>query len=337
MTEHEDEVARLLAPLREPLPSEPLSASGRPANEASAEAMRERVLRVLRAQVMELPEAQLRRERAHKQRRVWLVAGTGGLALAAAAMLAFVDRSAPEPTASVAPNVARSADEGSVIEGAQWVSADGQSHPIVQGMLVPEGSRELRAERKTARVRTRVGAEVQLAPNTRLSVQEDAALRVLDGEVACSVPKLGSEIFSIDTPSARVVVHGTRFTVRVAGDKRERTCVRVQEGVVAVHAHRPGAQPVRLLAGDTWGCEQAPIEAAAIKPVPPRKPSQARHETRVTSRGTLDAENRLLAEALSAERENDRVRANALFRQLLERHPSSPLASEARAGLGRTR
>jgi ferric-dicitrate binding protein FerR (iron transport regulator) len=331
MIEHDDEVARLLAPLREPLPAEPLETNAR------AEAMRARVLSALRTQVMELPEAQVRRDATRKQ-RTWLATGTGGLALAAAAMLVFLERPAEKPAASTTPSVARNADEGSVIEDAQWVSADGYSHPIVQGMLVPEGSRELRAGVRAARVRTQVGAEVQLAPNTRLSVQEDAALRVLDGEVACSVPKLGKErSFSIDTPSARVVVHGTRFTVRVTGSERERTCVRVQEGVVAVHAHRAGAAPVRLLAGDAWGCDEAPAKAARPATVSRKANPAQRPSASNAARGTLDAENRLLADALSAERADDRARAHALFNELLARHPGSPLATEARAGLQRTR
>jgi TolA-binding protein len=45
----------------------------------------------------------------------------------------------------------------------------------------------------------------------------------------------------------------------------------------------------------------------------------------------------LLAEALSAERKQDRTRARQLFAELLEKHPSSPLAADAAKGLARTR
>jgi hypothetical protein len=53
--------------------------------------------------------------------------------------------------------------------------------------------------------------------------------------------------------------------------------------------------------------------------------------------GTLDEENRLLAEALRAERKQDRARAHRLFSELLRKHPASLLAVEAEAGLSRTR
>jgi hypothetical protein len=69
--------------------------------------------------------------------------------------------------------------------------------------------------------------------------------------------------------------------------------------------------------------------------------SRAAAELEATSErepaGTLDAENRLLAEALSAERKHDRARAQRLFAELLHKHPSSPLAVDAAAGLQRTR
>ena len=81
------------------------------------------------------------------------------------------------------------------------------------------------------------------------------SLRVARGTVRCVVPKLGSERqFSVVTPDATVVVHGTVFTVRF-NEEAKRTCVGVEEGVVSV---RHASGKTWLEAGESWGCEPTP-------------------------------------------------------------------------------
>lgn len=53
--------------------------------------------------------------------------------------------------------------------------------------------------------------------------------------------------------------------------------------------------------------------------------------------GTLEAENRLMASALRAERAREPERARALFVRLLRTYPRSPLVPEAKAGIARLR
>jgi hypothetical protein len=53
--------------------------------------------------------------------------------------------------------------------------------------------------------------------------------------------------------------------------------------------------------------------------------------------GTLAVETRLLADALRAEQQGERGRANTLFARFIATYPSSPLLPEAKAGLARLR
>lgn len=338
-----EEALRALAPMREG----PLAVAGRPNEQA---ALRSRVLETLRSQVEDLPAHM----RARQQRRVWLRAASASAVLAAAAAVAIVWLpQAEQPSAGVAPVAVPSAVHVEAIDevpGAEqiapvWLDAAGQSHTLIanaQGAGLPTGTLELRSNDTAPRLRTSQGVELKLSPKARLRVRnaradEGAELRLLDGEIACVVPKLGAtRQFAIDAPGARVIVHGTRFSVRAASGK---TCVRVTEGLVAVHPEASDAPVRRLGPGEQWGCEvetaREPVRIkrsrparAVPEPEPPSEPEPV---------GTLDAENRLLAEALSAERKNDRARAQRLFAELLRKHPSSPLAVDAAAGLQRTR
>jgi len=342
-----EEALRALAPMREG----PLAVAGRAQEQA---ALRSRVLETLRMQVEEVP-AQLRGRR---QRRVWLRVASASAVLAAAAAVAIVwlPRQAEPASASLAPVAPPSAVRVEAIDdvpgAAQvapvWIDDAGRSHTLIassQGAGLPTGTLELRSNDTAPRLRTSQGVELKLSPKARLRVRnaradEGAELRLLDGEIACAVPKLGAtRQFAIDAPGARVIVHGTRFSVRATGGK---TCVRVTEGLVAVHPEASDAPVRRLGPGDQWGCEvETAREPVRIKR--PRTTARAMTEPELETSsepeptGTLDAENRLLAEALSAERKNDRARAQRLFAELLRKHPSSPLAVDAAAGLQRTR
>lgn len=344
-----DEALRALAPMREG----PVAVAGRAHEEA---ALRARVLEALRANVEAVPGQAIARKRRQVIARVAVASCV--LAAAAAAQLALLPReSATSSTqAAAAPLLAPVrveaidlAREGAVV-APEWIDAFGERHaltagaPGARGWALPEGTLELRSNDAAPRLRTAQGVELKLSKKARLRVQstradEGAELRLIDGEVACAVPKLGAaRQFAIDAPGVRVIVHGTRFTVRAQGDK---TCVRVTEGLVAVHPEASDGEVKRIGPGEHWGCE-----AEAAKPEPQRaqtkarvRPARAPAETprEIEPAGTLDAENRLLAEALSAERKRDRARARQLFAELLEKHPSSPLAADAAKGLARTR
>jgi hypothetical protein len=155
------------------------------------------------------------------------------------------------------------------------------------------------------------------------------------GQITCAVPKLhGGSLFSVVTPNARVVVHGTRFSVRV--DSAEagvtRTCVRVTDGVVAV---QHGAAEAMLHAGDEWGCEAKPSVVVTQDPVrPPRAASRGRPAPPPV-RGTLAEETSLLQGAIAAERKGHPGAASVSAARLVAKFPDSPLAPEARALLDR--
>jgi ferric-dicitrate binding protein FerR (iron transport regulator) len=338
---------RVLAPMREG----PLAVAGRAEQEA---ALRARVVHSLQAQVGGLPLALDARRR---QRRLIALASSGAvLAAAAAAALAWLPQLG-EQSAIIASGSA-SAVRVEAIDIAQgheqapatWIDAAGKTHPLVIGGAdseLPSGTLELRANGTTPRLRTAQGAKVKLSPRGRLRVtsaraEEGPALRLLEGEVACVVPKLGAtRQFAIDAPGARVIVHGTQFSVRAEGGM---TCVRVTEGVVAVHPESSDAEVERLGPGDSWGCEPETDVGKARRTRAAKRGRVARAiereepvEAEPAPAGTLDEENRLLAEALRAERKQDRARAHRLFSELLRKHPASLLAVEAEAGLSRTR
>jgi hypothetical protein len=348
--EDRDEALRALAPMREG----PVAVAGRAHEEA---ALRARVLETLRERVEAVPGQVLARKRQQLIARVAVASCV--LAAAAAAVIAVLPREATSPSMQAAaapmppPVRVEAIDLAREASGVapEWVDAFGERHaltagaPGTQGWALPEGTLELRSNDAAPRLRTAQGVELKLSKKARLRVQstradEGAELRLLDGEVACAVPKLGAaRQFAIDAPGVRVIVHGTRFTVRAKGSK---TCVRVTEGLVAVHPEASDGEVKRIGPGESWGCEPegekpAP-QRAQNKPRarPARAPAEAPLEVEPAG-GTLDAENRLLAEALSAERKQDRARARKLFAELLEKHPSSPLVTEAAKGLARTR
>ena len=243
-----------------------------------------------------------------------------------------------------------------------------------------------------ASLTTPSGVRVELSRRTGVGLdglnvaRGDSHLQLLRGRVDCTVPPLGPKhSFSVVTPSATVVVHGTRFSVRTvnddAGHSRDGTCVEVSEGRVEVLS----ASGRRFLtAGQQWGCDadrgQDPAltddalgstedahelvreDDATANETPSDYPSRSRpkvtaarppeqapggtgkakataasDEEAMAGVGTLEQETRLLSRALAAERRGNRQQARALYSQLLESYPSSPLAPEARKGHARVR
>jgi hypothetical protein len=366
MSSADPELDALLAPLRDG----PIALSG--ASEASAR--RDRLLPAVRAEVQRAPA---RRRRARIVRRCAIGASAIG-ATATAALIAVALRGG-----GVEPGGAALRIEPLGERGLTFIDSSGMPSAIMASAAITAPGEIVAAPAAWSRLSTARGVHVDLAPRTRLRVTalqprpRRSGLRLEQGEVHCRVPRLGpSEQFSIATPEADVIVHGTVFTVRVGApdaDGARATCVRVDEGLVEVK-HRAGS--VRLGPGAQWGCaavtaapQASPTASdsgtapalrggAAFGGTAPalrggaslREQPQARRSARTPNAqprrtapprrrldGTLDEENRLLSAALGAEREQDRERARALFSTLLERHPASPLAPEARAGLDRTR
>jgi hypothetical protein len=196
-----------------------------------------------------------------------------------------------------------------------------------------------------ASVRARDGLVVRLFENGRMKLAElrpsgeGRALHFARGAIECRVPKLPpGQHFSVITPDATVVVHGTTFRVVVSDvGAALRTCVSVSEGVVTVN---DGTSETRVEALQSWGC--APPKEGSITPSPsspgPTPKTQdppPSAEGQRPSRGTLKEENRLFQAGLAAEQKGDARKAAASFSLLLSRYPQSPLAADARTALDR--
>ena len=198
-------------------------------------------------------------------------------------------------------------------------------------------------------------ARVDVSEDTRVRFNQrqagpDAAsedwLGLEQGLVTLQVAKLPPGLgLSVQTPDARVTVHGTRFSVRVSPRTPSGTVtfVAVTEGRVEVDSR---GQVVFLGPGDHWSSqtsapesEAAPVSldphadarAGAARPVTTsftRPPTSARAAR--GSESTLAEENRLYAQALTQASAGELSLALADLAALIERYPGSPLAQNAR-------
>jgi len=340
MTDEASEVRRLLGALRaRPVSVDPERLAAR----------RERVVALLKRDVRTLAASRAARTR----RRL----GYGALSLAAAAGVVFgVQRLAERgPSApplvitfvgSVGETVARSSENARPLHAGESLLGDpGEIQTVAEG---------------SAELVTSAGLGLNLGGATRVSLAglvgaaATNQVELRQGYLNCSVPHLQEgQRFSVHTPDARVVVHGTVFSVRVDSNRGrgQATCVEVTDGVVIVQ--HDGSETA-LNRGDRWGCDANPSEspseraelAANPNPAletPPATADSASAEHRFVPRnvprslqhGTLAEESRLLQEALAAERLGQPERAQVLLNQLLARYPSSPLAPEARRAFAR--
>jgi len=202
-----DAALRVLAPMREG----PLAVAGRLEEEA---ALKARVLRALDDQVQGVPS----RVRARKQRTIMIgAAASSALAAAAAAAIAWLPGVGLDLTTASRENLAvqdgsraqaQSAvrveaiesEQGAEHAAASWIDELGQTHALAvgaHGAPLPAGTLELRSNDTKPRLRTAQGVEMKLSPQARLRVKsvracEGPELRLLAGEVACAVPKLGA-------------------------------------------------------------------------------------------------------------------------------------------------
>jgi hypothetical protein len=225
--------------------------------------------------------------------------------------------------------------------------------PGAAAAVSPEGEL-VTAEKSEASVTAVNGLQLKLFENTRVALAELKATRsygavhLESGAIRCRVPHLAEgERFSVITPDATVVVHGTVFSVAVGGAAgATQTCVRVEEGIVSVQTT---SGETRLLSSQSWGCAapsgdpapdapppDAPPPGAWSKPGRPSLPRVAADSPQLAP-GTLDEENRLFQSGLAAERRGDPKAAADSFELLLSRNPRSPLAADARTALARVR
>src|SRR6185369_5197770 len=292
---------------------------------------------------------------ARRQRRVGYLA----LGLAAAAGVVFGVHRLAEP--GTAPPALVITFVGSV--GQATARSNANSRPLHAGesLLGDPGEIETVTD-GSAELVTSAGLWLELGGGTRVSLTGlvGAAARnqveLKQGYLNCSVPHLlEGQRFSVQTPDARVVVHGTVFSVRVDASRARgsETCVEVTDGVVIV---QHGDRETALNRGERWGCEASASAHAEQRPALSANPGAAasaasassgqpndvdepraapRNTGRTPQRGTLGEERRLLQDALAAERTGQTERAQSLLNQLLARYPSSPLAPEARRASSR--
>jgi hypothetical protein len=173
-------------------------------------------------------------------------------------------------------------------------------------------------------------------------------LELEQGLVTLQVAKLPPGLgLSVQTPDARVTVHGTRFSVRVspATPSGTVTFVAVTEGRVEVDSR---GEVVFLGPGDHWSSQtSAPVsDAAPVLPLDRQADTSAQvarpiatslarpltstsHAARVNE-STLAEENRLYAQALARAGAGELSPALADLATLIVRYPRSPLAQNAR-------
>ena len=236
---------------------------------------------------------------------------------------------------------------------------DGVGNVVENGTALTEGY-GIRTDEGTATLGFPSGAQAMVAHKSTLKItaaRASEALFLASGGVEVEVPKLDpTRGFSVETPDARVMVHGTHFTVTVESSAEgPRTRVDVERGIVSVQR---GGREVFLSAGQSWppptvseapapapseaadaGVEQSAPEVPAVGAGAP--PRSAHHV--LDSRELADL-NRRFARAMALKKSGESPAALRLLDRLAKRYPDSPLAQELRVerlrllrALGRSR
>jgi FecR protein len=160
------------------------------------------------------------------------------------------------------------------------------------------------------------------------------AVNLLRGRAHLKVTKLhAGQRFHVLTTDADVQVRGTEFDVELHPGASPATCVRVQEGLVAVFS---GGETHMVAPGQTWGCEAPVAHAAVTRPVVSvgHRSASPRSSERSSERSSdLGEQNALFQAALEAQRGGRAPEATRLYRRLLARAPHGPLSAQARANL----
>jgi ferric-dicitrate binding protein FerR (iron transport regulator) len=274
--------------------------------------------------------------RQRRQRRFALVLAA---AAAIALLLTGVARRNPATSAgSVVASVHASGPGVVVVRGAESLVAP----PDGDQPLAPGDAVSTTAETHAA-LRLASGAEIQVGSGTRVTLAEIAESERIElgvGEVSVDVPPLGpNRHFSVTTPNARVVVHGTAFSVHVDkhADGTTVTEVGVTRGKVGVST---GGDEILLLPGDHWSSDtrRAAATPSPAEPPPSRSATARRGATKpppekpaaTIDPSALALQNKLFASARAASRRGDDRAALASLDQLINRYPQSPLVPEAR-------
>ncbi len=250
------------------------------------------------------------------------------------------------------------------------IGANGRTTPAVRASAL-EPSDEIVTHDGRGSIVLTGGARVDLSEHSRLRLQDTSSaadplgerLALLEGKVNVHVPHLDrGRSFTVVTPHAEVVVHGTVFTVEVLKPDREpgETCVATSEGLVGV---RSVGSEVLLAPGMHWSSRAEGSRCATVRSAPEVPPEAARgserrlvdDRTATPSLGAsgahrrikgagvsgaapapahapvnpLAAQNRLFEAGMVARQNGDEREAIRLFDELLGKYPDSALASEA--------
>jgi len=319
------EIVRALAVSVVPVP---------PAEQANAQ--RDAVLARMRE--LQAHAVRTRTNRAGLWRRVVLWSVAAAIPLVVAGAWYGSRGTAPARAPAETPIAARVDTTGAgaqIVHAAAPVAIDGHAE-------VRSGDTLVTGPNGPASIALPSGARIVAAPSSTLTVHwsdEDRHHEVVSlsiGTVDVDVPKLGAAAFTVVTPDAQVVVHGTRFTVRVARQDPGtwKTDVSVTEGRVLVsHA---GLDDAVLDPGGTWTSrpESPAVAQTSGSPAAPAPPASGVVASGADKRrvpvDTLAVENSLYEAAIAASRAGDDARAVALFDRLLAGYPDSPLANVAR-------
>ena len=313
--------------------------SGGPPSRDSA-ARRKRIVPRLRAHAAR-EHVRARRRRVVRRASLLLTALGGAAAAIVVATGSFNSRSRSREGATIA-----------VLDGTLWLEEGAARRTLNAGEASGVEARdELEAptERRT-RVQlsdtatltldaaSRVGTELAAATAPEAAPTFEA-VKLVRGRAHLQVRKLhGGQRFHVLTPDADVQVRGTEFDVELRPGSVPGTCVRVEEGLVAVVAR---GETQLVAAGQTWGCPSEAPAAVVAAPAPVRGrptlalPAPERH-TAPPARPTpsdLREQNALFQQALKAERAGRSDDAARLYRHLLTRSPHGPLSAQARANL----
>jgi ferric-dicitrate binding protein FerR (iron transport regulator) len=306
-----------------------------PSGEAAAEPRRDAGER--RKRLVPHLRAHAAREHGRVRRRrvitraALLFTSVGG---AAALALVFTGRLSAPP--------ARAAAQIAVLDGTLWLDEGEARRALRVGEasgVDPTDVLEAPAERAT-RVQLSDTATLTLDPASRAgTIVADAtvtnadwapafeAVRLVRGRAHLKVRKLhGGQRFHVLTPDADVQVRGTEFDVEL---RPNGTCVRVQEGLVAVYS---GGEHL-VAPGQTWGCAEPEAAASVVHAEAPVRHAPAVARPMAATPSDLRAQNALFQAALEAQRDGRTAQAARLYRQLLARSPQGPLSSQARANL----
>lgn len=228
---------------------------------------------------------------------------------------------------------------------------NGVASPLTPGSQVPEGAR-LALGSEAVRLHFGSGSTARFDAQTRVQLLKarggQEALYLTRGGTEVEVPPDGRPVeFSVATAAARVVVHGTKFSVHVEAESG-RTRVAVTRGRVSVHPQN--GEALNLVAGQSWRSPSINPRPSAADAKPESKPKAkpARHGRAPSSKRTvrkpgarrtrpspspksrprLGAENDLFSRAMALKGQGDDQHSLELLQSFEERYPQSVLSQE---------